>query len=79
MRRLPQWATRATDLTEPAACTLPCSPTPGDRVPADATERLGPVEYWTCPKHGSHSGQRRMFSWHDGQQALGLWEWTNVG
>lgn len=61
-----------------AACTLPCCPVPGDQVPADATERIGSVEYWTCPKHGSHSGQRRMFSWHDGQQAMGLWEWTNV-
>ena len=59
-------------------CSVPCCPRPGDQVPANATERLGPVEYWSCPKHGSHSGQRRMFSWHDGQQAMGLWEWTNV-
>lgn len=74
MRR---WRTRR-DASGIEACTLPCCPVPGDQVPAAASERLGPIEYWTCPKHGSHSGQRRMFSWHDGTQALGMWEWTNV-
>lgn len=65
--------TRAT-----AACTVPCYDRPIDSVPRDATVNTGATEYWSCPKHGSHSGQRKRYEWERQGQHYGMWEWTNV-